>query len=302
MKRLLSLAVLAFVISSPAFGLSVIATIPDLKAIAAEVAGPDASVESFAKGTQDPHYLEAKPSYMVKASQADLILAIGLGLEVGWLPSILQGARNPIIQPGQPGYLEVGPGVEPLEVAKGAVSRADGDVHPEGNPHVTLDPERAGKIAGLIATKMGALDPPHAAAYTKRAEALQKRLAEKTKAWQARITKSGVKKVITFHKTLTYFLNRFGLENPAILEPLPGVPPTAKHTLDVIALAKTQKVPLILVENYFDPTVAERVAQDVEGIRALTVPVAVDGDEGVASLDALYERLVQAVEGKVKNG
>ena len=137
MLRLISLAA-ALSFASPAWALSVMTTLPDLKAVTEEVGGKDVSVESFAKGTQDPHYLEPKPSYMVKASQADLVVAIGLGLEVGWLPPILQGSRNPKIQTGQQGYLEVGPSLDPLEVPKGNVTRADGDVHPEGNPHVTL--------------------------------------------------------------------------------------------------------------------------------------------------------------------
>ena len=277
--------------------LNVMTTLSDLDAIVREIGGDDVSSSSFCKGTQDPHYIEPKPSYMIKASKADLVVSIGLGLEVGWLPSIIQGARNPKIVPGNPGFLEVGPLLDPLEVPSGKVTRAEGDVHPEGNPHVTLDPIRAGTIAIAIAERMAELDPPHGAKFRAQGAALQQRLAEKTKLWQARIVKSGITKVITFHKTLTYFFDRFQLKNPAILEPLPGVPPTARHTLEVIAKAQSEKVQLILVENFFDPTVADRVAKDVPGLRVVSVPVNVGGDDAIHTLDDLYENLVHAVEG-----
>jgi len=282
--------------------LSVMTTTSDLEAIVREIGGSDVATGAFCKGTQDPHFLEPKPSYMVKANRADLVVAIGLGLEVGWLPSIVQGARNPKIAPGQPGYLEVGPLIKPLEVPEGKVTRAQGDVHPEGNPHATLDPIRVGEMAVAIAKRLGELDPPHASTFSTRADELVKRLAEKTKRWQSRIDRTGVKKIITFHKTLTYFFNRFHLENPAILEPLPGIPPTVRHTLDVIQRAKADKVSLILVENFFDSSAGERVAKDVPGMRVATVPVAVGGSDDVKSIDDLFERLVKAIEGKGSNG
>jgi zinc/manganese transport system substrate-binding protein len=278
--------------------LSVLATTTDLRAIVAEVGKDLVSVESIAKGTQDPHYIEAKPSFMVKASRAELVVANGLDLEVGWLPSIVRGARNPKIASGEKGYLEVGPSVSPLEVPQGKVTRAEGDVHPFGNPHVTLDPIRAGEIAGVIATRLGEIDAPNAAAYSANAVAFQKRLKEKTSAWQARIEKSGTKDAITYHKTLTYFLDRFKIGNPAILEPKPGVPPTSGHVMEVIRIIREKKVPLILVENFFDPTVTNKIRQEIPAVRAATVPVAVDGAPGTPTIDDLYETLVKAVEGK----
>ncbi len=283
---------------SASASLNIVTTTTDLRAIAAEVAGSLASVESIAKGTQDPHFIEAKPSFMVKASKADLIISNGLELEVGWLPSILSGSRNPKIKAGEKGNLEIGPAIDPLEVPTGKISRADGDVHPDGNPHFTLDPIRVGKAALLIGKKLGELDPPNAATYAKNADALNARLTEKTKAWMARIAKTGVKKVITYHKTLTYFLTRFSLETPAILEPKPGIPPTSGHIIEVIGLIKTQKIPLILVENYFDPTVTTKIKQEAPLVRTVTVPVAVDGAPGITKLDDLYETLVKSIEGK----
>lgn len=294
---------LSFSFAAPAQAeLSVLTTTSDLEAIAAEIGGKDARVESLAKGSQDPHFLETKPSYMVKASKVDLLIAIGLGLEQGWLPSIQRGARNPKIQPGQKGFLEVGRSIEALEVPSGKPSRAEGDVHPEGNPHILLDPIRAGEVAVLIGRRLGELDPSHEKDYATRAEALQKRLADQTKVWTTRIQKSGVSKVISFHKTLSYFFDRFRLGNPAILEPLPGVPPTAKHILEVIERAKSEKVPLIMVENFFDSSVAKRVAKDVPGLRVVSVPVSVGGESDVRTIDGLYEKLVRVIEGKDGHG
>ncbi|RZA25245.1 MAG: zinc ABC transporter substrate-binding protein [Proteobacteria bacterium] len=295
--RVSALGLLLF--SSQAFcALRVITTTSDLNAIVTEVGGKDVESEAICKGAQDPHYIEPKPSFMVKTARADLVVAVGMGLEVGWLPNIVRGSRNPAINPGGKGYLEVGSAVQPLEVPTGNISRADGDVHPEGNPHVTLDPIRTGEIAVLIAKKLGELDAPHAAQYNERAAALQKRLIDKTKVWAERIVKSKVTKVVTFHKTLTYFLDRFKIENPMILEPLPGLPPTAKHVMEVIARVKSDKISLILVENFFDPTVANRIEKDAPGTRVAVVPVAVGGDEKIKTIDDIYENLVSVIEGK----
>lgn len=285
----------------PAFAqakLNVVTTITDLGAIAREVGGDAVSVDSIAKGTQDPHFIEAKPSYMVKVSKADLLVAVGLELEVGWVPSLIQGARNPKVKSGERGYLEIGPSIEPLEVPAGKISRADGDVHPDGNPHFYLDPIRLGKTAKLIAARLGELDPAHAAEFTKRADSFAARMTAKTEAWKKRLAKTGVKKVVTYHKTFTYFFDRFGIENPAILEPKPGIPPTSGHIIDVIELMKQQRVPLILVENFFDASVTKKITNEVPGSRAATVPVDVEGESGINTNDDLIENLVKAIEGK----
>lgn len=300
MKRLfpLFLALSVFASASAQANLNVVTTIQDLKAITAEVGGSHVSVDAVAKGTQDPHYIEAKPSFMTKVSRADLVIAVGLELEIGWLPSILRGARNPNVMEGQKGYLEVGTLVKPLELPTGRVSRADGDVHPSGNPHVTLDPMRAGEIAVGIGKKLAELDPAHAADYAKNAANLQSRLLAKTAEWKKRVDASGVKKAVSYHKTLTYFLDRFGIENPAILEPKPGIPPTGGHVLEVIGVIQREKIPLVLVENYFDPTVTNKIKQQIPSIRVATVAVSVEGAPGIEKIDDLYEQLVKKVEGK----
>lgn len=278
--------------------LTVLTTTTDLAALVSEVGGDGVTVESIAKGTQDPHYIETKPSFMLKASRADLVVSQGLDLEIGWLPSIVHGSRNPAIAQGTRGSLEIGSELAPLEVASGKVTRADGDVHPLGNPHFTLDPIRMGRAALLVAARLAQLDSAHAAQYESRAKALQARLETKTRDWETRIRRSGVQQVVTYHKTLTYFLERFGLKNPAILEPKPGIPPTSGHIIEVIQLIRELKVPLILVENFFDPTVTVKIRQAVPSVRSETVPVSVGGAAGIKSLDDLYENLVRVIEGR----
>jgi zinc/manganese transport system substrate-binding protein len=289
---------LALGTATPAFAnLNVVTSTTDLAAITREVGGSEINVESISKGSQDPHFIEAKPSYMVKVSHADLLISVGLELEIGWIPPLVAGARNPKVSPGQKGFLEVGPEVQPLEVPHGKVTRAEGDVHPLGNPHVTMDPIRAGEIAGVIAERLGQLDSAHSAVFAANAKAFQARMKEKTAVWKSRIEKSGVRKAVSYHKTLTYFFDRFGIENPAILEPKPGIPPTSGHILEVIQTMKDQKIGLILVENFFDPSVTKKILSEMPSVRSVTVPVAVGGEAGIEKMDDLYETLVKAVTG-----
>jgi zinc/manganese transport system substrate-binding protein len=277
--------------------LNVVTSITDLASITREVGGDDVNVASIARGTQDPHYIEAKPSFMTKMSRADLLITIGLGLEVGWIPPLVRGSRNPKIGAGL-GFMEVGPLVNPIEVPVGTVSRAQGDVHPEGNPHVTLDPLRVATIAEKIGERLGELDPGHATAYHERAEKFASRMRRKSAEWKARLAKTGIKNVVTYHKTLNYFLRAYGIDNPIDLEPKPGIPPTSGHILEVIHTVKQKKISLILIENFFDEKIAERIKQDVPGVRIVSVPVSVEGDESIKTMDDLYENLVRVMEGR----
>ncbi len=287
------------VLSVPADAkINVVTTLTDLAAITKEIGGDEVSVEAVAKGTQDPHFIEAKPSYMVKLHKADLVISIGLELEVGWLPGIISGARNPEIKKGQKGYLEIGPLVDVIEVPSGKMSRAEGDVHPDGNPHVTLSPKNVGKIGEIIAERLGELETSHAGEFKNRATKLKTRMETKSKGWKIRIDKSGVKNVITYHKTLNYFLDSFGLINPIDLEPKPGIPPTSKHIMAVLNVIKEKGISLILIENYFDSKIADRIKEDFPKIRIVSVPAAVEGEPEIKSMDDLFENLVKTIEGK----
>lgn len=277
--------------------LNVVTTLTDLAAITREIGGDDINVEAIAKGTQDPHFIEAKPSFMVKVSQADLLISMGLGLEVGWLPSIIRGARNPKVTTGA-GILELGSSIQPIEVPSGSLTRAEGDVHPEGNPHAWLDPIRVGTMGEKIAERLSQLDEPHRKNYEDRAKKLKERMAEKTKSWKSRIDKTGVKQVVSYHKTMNYFFDRFGIQVPIELEPKPGIPPTSNHIIAVIQTVKEKKLPLIMIENFYDYTVVNRIKQDVPSVRIVPVPVSVEGEPNIKTLDDLFEKLVQTIEGK----
>ncbi len=285
-----------YAVSKAEAKINVVTTTPDLAVIVSEIGGDNVSVQSLAKGTQDPHFLEAKPSFMVKVNRADLVISTGLELEIGWLPPIIQGARNPKVMPGTDGYLEVGQFITPIELPTTKVTRAEGDVHPFGNPHFMVDPIRAGRVAVGIADHLAEMDPDHAAIYKDNASKLQKRLEDKTKLWQARIAKSGVTEVVTYHKTLNYFLDRFGIDNPINLEPKPGIPPTAQHIMEVIRVVKEKNIKLVMIENFYDKSFADKIATEVPGIKIVTIPVEVGGEPSIKTLDDLYEHLVTVIE------
>lgn len=278
--------------------LNVVATTSDIGALVREVAGDDANVTTIAKGSQDPHFLEAKPSYMVKLRDADLLVANGLSLEIGWLPSLTRGARNPKVNPGAAGYLDLGSLIDPIDKPTESLTRAMGDVHPDGNPHFTLDLERASDLALKIAERLGQLDSAHKDGYKARAEAFKARIDGKMKDWKARVAKTGIKDVITYHPSLNYFLNRFALRAPINLELKPGVPPSAQHILDVISVAKNEKIKLIFVDNFFDTKIADRVAKESPSTRVASVGIAVESKPELKTLDDVTEQLVRALEGK----
>lgn len=278
--------------------LNVVATIPDIGALVEVVGGSEVNVDTIVKGTQDPHFLEPKPSFMVKVSKADLLVSNGLSLEVGWLPSLIQGGRNPKVNAGAKGNLELGQFAEPIDIPVAAVTRAGGDVHPDGNPHFVIDPIRMGRLGLVIANRLGDLDESHRAGYLERAKALQIQLEEKTKSWKDRVAKTGIKKVITYHNDMAYFLERFGLEAVGYLEPKPGIPPTAQHMLGIINLVKAQNVKLVFVENFFDTKIAERIVADIPAVKVKIVGIAVGSKPDLKTTADVIEQLVSAIEGK----
>lgn len=285
--------------------LNVVTTTTDLAALVKIVGADHVTTFAVAKGTQDPHQIEAKPSFMTKMTNADLVVAQGLELEAAWIRPLIEGARNPKIQIGSRGYFELGEAIDPIEVPTGSVTRAQGDVHPGGNPHFQLDPIRMGKAGILIAERMGEIDSAHHDLFKANAEAYQKTLAEKTKGWQSRISKAGIKEVITYHKTLSYFLDRFAIKSVWQLEPKPGIPPTASHLITVINEMKSHNIKLVLIENFYDDAAAAKLRQEIPDVIVTRVPVAVDGADNVATTEALIENLVKVFENegaKIKKG
>jgi zinc/manganese transport system substrate-binding protein len=281
--------ILLFLIPFCAFAkLNILTTTTDLKSLVQTIGGDKVDVDSFCKGTQDPHYLEAKPSYSLKANRADLMISIGLDLEVGWLPLIIAGARNPDIIKH---HLVAGNFVDTIEKPTGAVSRSMGDVHPNGNPHILLDPLIAVKVAEKIKDKLVEMDRENEAFYSKNFSDFSNLITEKMKVWG----KHSGKKVITYHATLSYFYKRFNITNVEILEPKPGIPPSASHILHVMKTARDQNVQLAIVENFFDASVAQRVAKDVPGMKVKSIAVSVEGADGIKTLIELYDYLIKEI-------
>lgn len=280
--------------------LNVVATTTDIGAIVKAVGGDDISLSVIAKGSQDPHYIEAKPSYMVKLRDADLLVSNGLSLEIGWLPSLIRGARNPKVNPGSPGNLELGSFIDPIEKPTQTLTRAMGDVHPDGNPHFTLDPVRDGDLAQHVAEKLGQMDNAHKDAFAKRAAAYKDNLDKKVKDWQARLDKTGIKEVVTYHPSLDYFADRFHIKIPINLEAKPGVPPTTAHILEVIDTVKKDKIKLILVDNFFDTHIADRVVQDAPTAHVASIGNAVDSAPGLNTTEDVIEQFVKAFEKAAK--
>jgi len=232
--------------------LIVVTATTDLAALAQEVGGDHINVESIAKGYQDPHFVEAKPSFLLKLRQADMLITVGLQLEIGWLPPLITQSGNPRIQVGGSGYLDASQFAEILEIPTGVVTRAMGDVHPLGNPHYWLDPDNGRRVARGIAEKFGELDPPDAVYFQQRFQDFDKRLSAAEQKWDAEMAPYRGRKIVTYHNSITNFAKHFHLEVIGYVEPRPGIPPTPSHTFDLIGLMKRENCKLVLVEPYFD--------------------------------------------------
>ena len=275
--------------------LRVVTTTTDLGWFAREVGGDRVDVSVITRGYQDPHFLEPKPSYIVKLSRADALLFIGLEIEVGWLPKLLDGAHNPDIQVGQPGLYSPSGEVRVLEKPSGPLDRAAGDVHPFGNPHYWLSPANAGAIARGLAERLAELDPDGASGFEARADALVAEIARRDTDWKKRLAPARGMKLVTYHKTYSYFIDHFGLVAVDFVEPKPGVPPSSRHLAQLIRKVKAEDVKLLLIENFFEPRNGRFVA-DRTGVPMIVAPVSVGGEDGIDSWFDLIEVLVTAIE------
>ncbi len=296
MKKILIFLLISSLTPVTAFAkLNVLTTTTTLKSIAKSIGGKYVKVNSITKGTQDPHFVEAKPSYMVKARQADLIIAVGLDLEIGWLPNIIRGSRNPKIMDGGPGYFQASRFITPIQVQKGRVDRSKGDIHALGNPHFILDPLRTIKIAKALSKKFSKLDPNNEIYYNQNAKTFEKKINQKLLKWHKRIKQKGIKKVVTYHKTLSYFLHRFGLKLSGEIETKPGVPPTIKYILSLMETIKKEKVSCILVESFFETNTAQRIKKNVP-LQIKVIPTEVNATKKATNYEALIETIVASIE------
>jgi zinc/manganese transport system substrate-binding protein len=274
---LLLIVLLTSGIAAPGWAaLHVVTTLQDLASLAQTVGGDRVDTFAIAKGYQDAHFVDAKPSFIVKLSRADLLIAAGLELEIGYLPPLIDQSRNEKIHPGSAGYLDASLGCDILQQPTQVVTRAMGDVHPYGNPHYWTDPENGRVIARAIAAKLTALDPAGKAMYDKNLAGFEARLTERETAWGATMAPYAGTKVVTFHESWPNFAKRFKLDIVGTVEPKPGIPPTPSHTLEIINLITAEKVPVILVEPYFDIKTPQFIA-DKTGAVVLTFYPSVGG-------------------------
>jgi ABC-type Zn uptake system ZnuABC Zn-binding protein ZnuA len=280
-------------------GLKVVATTEDLASLSREIGGDRISVDSIAKGYQDPHFVEAKPSFILKLHSADLLVVVGRELEIGWLPPLLQQSRNEKVQPGSPGYLDASLTVKILEIPQGQITRAMGDVHPLGNPHYWLDPGNGRRIAQAIQAKLSELQPADAAFFAQRFADFDKRLADAEKRWDAALAPFKGTKIVTYHRSWPNFAERFGLDVIGYVEPKPGIPPSPQHTIDLIAEMKKTRASIILVEPYFDLKTPQSVARET-GAKVLVLSPSVGSEKEVTDYIHLFDFNVNLILGALK--
>jgi zinc/manganese transport system substrate-binding protein len=288
-KTLLALAMLATAGVAHAQGkINVVTSTEDLASIAAEVGGDRITVESISKGYQDPHFVEAKPSFILKLQRAELLIVVGRELEIGWLPPLINQSRNSKVQAGASGYLDASLQARILDLPTGQVTRAMGDVHPLGNPHYWLDPENGKLIAQSIAAKLAGLRPNDRAYFDQRLADFTARLDTAEKRWLAQLAPYKGAKVVTYHRSYPNFAERFGLDIIGYVEPRPGIPPTPQHTLDLIGEMKRQNVKVVMVEPYFDLKTPNAIGRET-GAQVLVLPPSVGGVKEITDYFTLFD-------------
>ena len=260
----------------------------DLASLAQEIGGDKVDVESVARGYQDPHFVDPKPSFLLKLSKAELLIVVGLELEIGWLPPLITQSSNPRIQVGAPGYFDASRFARILELPTGQVTRAEGDVHPLGNPHYWLDPDNGLRIAKGIQNKISEMRPNDAAYFAERYDAFAQRLKQSDQQWQAQMKPYAGRKVVTYHRSWPNFAEHFGLNVVGYVEPRPGIPPSPQHTVELIGQMKRDAVKVIMVEPYFDLKTPNSIARDTGAAVVVLMP-SVGGEKEITDYFKLFD-------------
>jgi zinc/manganese transport system substrate-binding protein len=274
--------------------LSVVATTPDLGALATAVGGDAVNVLVLAKPTEDPHYVDARPNHIVTLNRADALIEGGAELEIGWLPPLVEGARNRAIQPGAPGRIVASEGIQLLDVPA-VLDRSRGEIHAAGNPHYLMDPLNARIVAAHVAEAFCRLDAEACPTYRSHLAAFEARLDEKMKEWTALLAPFAGRPLVTYHATWRYFAQRFGLRSEIYLEPKPGIPPSPPHLAEVIGRMSAEGIKVILIEPYQPLRTGETVASHTgaEVVQVAQFPGALPGTDG--DYIALVDQDVRAI-------
>jgi ABC-type Zn uptake system ZnuABC Zn-binding protein ZnuA len=277
MKTRHLIALAALFTSAPAMAqLKIVTSSTDLHDIAVAVGGDKIKATHIEQGYQDPHFVEAKPSFILQLRNADVFAFVGMDLEVGWMGPLIDGARNSKIRAGGSGYLDMSKAIKPLDVPEGKLDRSQGDVHAYGNPHYWLDPDNGRKIARHFQKKFTELDKGNAAVYERNATAFEAKLDAAQKSWAPLLAQIKGKPVVAWHTSWRYFADYNGMKIIAFMEPKPGVPPSASHLASVIARAKETGTKAIVMEPFYDKKVGEMVAKQT-GAKLLILPTSVGG-------------------------
>jgi len=271
--------------------LSVFATVPEWGALAEELGGDKVRIYTATNALQDPHHVEANPSLIARARSADLIVATGAELEIGWLPLVLQQAGNPKVQPGKPGYFEAAPFVTLLDKPT-RLDRAEGDVHAAGDPHIQTDPHNIALVAAPLAARLAEIDPPNAAYYQSRYKAFSDRWTTAIARWEKEAAPLKGVAIIVQHKAFTYLIAWLGLKEVASLEPKPGIEPTTAHLSEVLAIVERQPVKMVLRAAYQSDRASQWIAERAK-INAVALPFTVGGDDAAKDLPGLYDDTIQ---------
>jgi zinc/manganese transport system substrate-binding protein len=292
-----AVAFAALALTTPAFAaLAIFATVPEWGALAQELGGDTVSVYTATNALQDPHHVEAKPSLIARARKADLVVATGAELEIGWLPLVLTQAGNGKVQPGQSGYFEAASFVTTIERPT-RLDRAEGDVHPQGNPHIQTDPRNIARVAAALSARMTELDPADAASYRTRYTAFDTRWRASIARWQAQAAGLRGVPVLVQHQAFSYLFDWLGMKETGALEPKPGVDPTAASLSEILTLQQRQPAKMVIRAAYQSDRASQWIAERAH-IPAVALPFTVGGDPAAQDLTTLFDdtiaRLVEA--------
>jgi ABC-type Zn uptake system ZnuABC Zn-binding protein ZnuA len=266
----------------------VVTSTEDLAALTREIGGDKVDVSAIARGYQDPHFVESKPSFILDASKADMLVYVGLDLEIGWLPNVVDGSRNAKIQRGAPGNVDASKGITVQEVPTGKITRELGDIHAYGNPHYWLDPANARVVTANILQGLKAVDPQNATFYAARRDDFLKRLDGKIAEWKALMAPWQGLHVVAYHNSWPYFARAFGLVVDEFLEPKPGIPPSPSHIAEVIQTMQREGTKIILMEPYFSRKVPDLVASKSGG-QVVELAPSVGGEKEIKTYFDLFD-------------
>ena len=296
---LVSLCALLGNIRSADAKVRVVTTVETFADLARRVGGDLVEVQPLGRGTMDPHFVEAKPSLQILLNRADLLVHVGLDLEIGWLPPLLVGARNSKILNGTPGNLNVSQNIPVLDLPKTQIDRSMGDIHPMGNPHYWIPPDNAVIIAGEIADRLCQLDPAHANQFQSNLSRFKQEISAHKVAWEKEAAPLKGLKIVTYHKSWSYVSQWLGMEEVGYVEPKPGIPPPLSHLYQLVGLMRQQKVKVVVVETFYSRKTAEEVARLSGGkLAILPSDVGARGDvkDYFALVDAVVKGIVEAAK------